>query len=364
MYKLKEKNKERKIIKSSIPVKINLTKDFLNQVKYLTTNIPSEEWSGVMFYDTKGEISNLNTFEITPVYIYLMDIGNGVKTDFSYTEELAKFKMDNPQYLGKTFGKIHSHNMMNAFMSGTDIEDLHQNSTMYNMYLSIVTNNNLVFDGGIDINYNIKEKITKISFVNTKGENVEQEESEKDVKVTEFHNLTFLVEKEVIKVSDKFKERFDEVKKKKEKKKMSQNLLNFGAYDNYDFDDTSDSINDEDILNILCNSLINANKDFSTLSEKYKESLIQNTITEKMIKCENNKQLEKIVKEVETKINKGVKNFLSNKILVNRVNSELVLNEKVKYYLLNIVEELSAVLFNNNEASLADKMDEFYNLLN
>jgi hypothetical protein len=100
-----------KVVKKSIPVQnlngdipVIISEKVLNQIKYLVSKIDKVEWSGVLFYSTKGEITNPKTFEVTLEYIYAMDKGSGGATDYEFSEELVEFRMNNPESLGWKIG--------------------------------------------------------------------------------------------------------------------------------------------------------------------------------------------------------------------------------------------------------------------
>lgn len=383
----KEKKDDRIINKNSTNIHINITRNFLDQIKYLTKNIDdSLEWSGVMFYETKGEVSNLQKFEITPTYIYLMDIGGGATTDFDYTTELTEFKMNNPQFIGKTFGKIHSHNKMNAFMSETDISDLHDNSKMYNMYLSIVTNNNLDFNGGIDINYKLIDKSMKYSFINSLGKEIIKKFSKKNVKYVEHHELDFYIEEDKVTVTEDFKKRVVEVKKKKENEiknaYVTQGSMNFGynPYDNnhnsnnygindnhsvYHTDIYSNNVidyEDNDILNIMYYSLFGSEFTFFGDVDR-KTSIIYKAVMDKVTECRTIKELDKFSKEIKENINKNIRIYLEKKGKAN-IDNQTILIERFNFYLSETFDELQAVLQDQGEVELASKIEQFSEIFN
>jgi hypothetical protein len=56
-----------------------------------------------------------------------------------------------PEALNWKIGLIHSHNSMSTFFSGTDLEEIYENSKAHNYYLSIITNNKNELIGKIAI---------------------------------------------------------------------------------------------------------------------------------------------------------------------------------------------------------------------
>lgn len=127
-----------------IPLKIN--KEVLDQIKYLCKSIPKEEWSGVLFYTTKGSITKPNKFSIEIKTILPLDKGTSVFTSYDLDERFINFlEEDFEERSTWKVGHIHSHNVMKVFFSGTDIEELLDNAPKHNMYLSLIVNNYMEF---------------------------------------------------------------------------------------------------------------------------------------------------------------------------------------------------------------------------
>ena len=129
-------------------IKIIISDQIMNEIKYLTTRIASVEWSGILFYSTMNDIDS-DDFVITLESIYPMDKGSGGATDYAFTEEFVGYRMDNPATLKMNFGHIHSHNTMPAYFSSVDMDEMNLNSENHNYYVSIVVNNALDIVGRI-----------------------------------------------------------------------------------------------------------------------------------------------------------------------------------------------------------------------
>lgn len=111
------------------------------QISFLCRNVPSKEWSGVLFFTTTGTFGQ-EDFAVTGEELFLMDIGNATYTEYDFTDpRFVKFMMANPAIMSMTRGHIHSHNTMGVFFSGTDDSELVENSKFYNFYLSLIVNN-------------------------------------------------------------------------------------------------------------------------------------------------------------------------------------------------------------------------------
>lgn len=101
---------------------------------------PGREWSGVLFYSSTGVFGEDN-FQIVAEEFYLMDIGSSTFTGYDYEPEFISLLMNNPRLLKLKKGHIHSHNTMNVFFSGTDTDEIRDNSEFHNYYFSLIVNN-------------------------------------------------------------------------------------------------------------------------------------------------------------------------------------------------------------------------------
>lgn len=109
----------------------------------MCAQVNKDEWSGMLFYDTFGDLGN-DDFRIVANEFYLLDIGHSTYTEYDLTKpdpEFIKFLMTNKHIMNMKKGHIHSHNTMGVFFSGTDDKELIENSEHHNFYLSIIVNN-------------------------------------------------------------------------------------------------------------------------------------------------------------------------------------------------------------------------------
>lgn len=124
-----------------------------NQIQYLCTRISEVEWSGILFHDIEGNIDDLSTVKLYAQELLLMNKGTKGYTEYDYDGEFTKFLKSKVNGDMKEFVKllkqkdknrishIHSHNNMSVFFSGTDTQELVDNSEFYNYYLSLIVNN-------------------------------------------------------------------------------------------------------------------------------------------------------------------------------------------------------------------------------
>jgi hypothetical protein len=186
---------------------MNITEAFLNKVKFLCKNIPRVEWSGMLFYNIDGTIKDPENMVITPIEIFIRDIGKAASTAYEYDEKCLEFVEKNDLYMAK-HGMIHSHNTMNVFFSGVDIDELHENAMNHNIYLSLVVNN-------------FMDMVAKVVFLGKGMKFVCPDEDGNEynfevegVKSTLFlYDCKLLFPKDEVVVDDSFAETFEEVKK-------------------------------------------------------------------------------------------------------------------------------------------------------
>ena len=98
--------------KSSIIIPLEVNK----KIKYLCSNIPNNEWSGVLIYKRTGDLDNIPELSFTAVDVFLMDKGTAAATDYEFGVELIKLYDAHPEYMEDHYiGQIHSHNNMGKY---------------------------------------------------------------------------------------------------------------------------------------------------------------------------------------------------------------------------------------------------------
>lgn len=126
-------------------INLHLPDEFTDKVKWLCKKCPRNEWSGILYYQMEGTITDPSNVKLTAKDIFLMDIGSKTHTAYSFDEEVLNYEMDeamsNPEFGTYIRGHIHSHNDMKVFFSGEDDSELTDNAPNHNIYLSIIVNN-------------------------------------------------------------------------------------------------------------------------------------------------------------------------------------------------------------------------------
>lgn len=124
-------------------IEIRMPQQILDKIKFSCRAINKVEWSGILFYKPVGDI-NQEGFSVDLIDILLMNKGTAAYTEYEFDENVAMFMMAN-KLMDCKMGHIHSHNTMGVFFSGTDMEELNDNSACHNYYLSLIVNNFMDF---------------------------------------------------------------------------------------------------------------------------------------------------------------------------------------------------------------------------
>lgn len=69
-----------------------------------------------------------------------MNIGTASYTSFDYSEDILDVYDEYPELEEYNTGLIHTHHTMDAYFSNTDMEELEDNASLYNFYLSLIVN--------------------------------------------------------------------------------------------------------------------------------------------------------------------------------------------------------------------------------
>ena len=86
---------------------LKVSRQFNDKIKYLCSKINAVEWSGMLFYESKGEIKSEEGVEITLVDIYLMHKGSQGATEYDYDQEVMDYYDQYPERFGMKYGHVH-----------------------------------------------------------------------------------------------------------------------------------------------------------------------------------------------------------------------------------------------------------------
>jgi len=117
-----------------------LSETVQKKINHLCKVINTVEWSGCMFYSIEGTLLSPETLKIEIVDLIPLDKGTTGFTEYSFDERVMQYLITN-DYFHLKIGHIHSHHNMKTFFSGTDLEEVNENSEHMNPYLSLIVNN-------------------------------------------------------------------------------------------------------------------------------------------------------------------------------------------------------------------------------
>lgn len=153
--------------------------------RYLCNKYPGLEWCGILFYSEEGTISDPNNYQVHVNYLYPMDVGTAGSTTIENYEEVLDAIEKYPELDDMKQGFIHSHNSMETFFSGTDVQQLIDGANQYDYFLSVITNNDAEYIARISFKLDADVKIgiskseykidSKVGYFNCKVETLEPE---------------------------------------------------------------------------------------------------------------------------------------------------------------------------------------------
>lgn len=106
-----------------------------HKISYLCLQLPSTEWSGILYYSVDSDQNILIGQDVQ-----LLNIGTTVATEFDISPEVISYMTEN-DLLDCQTGLIHSHHTMATFFSSTDMNTLKQQGKDRNKFLSLIVNN-------------------------------------------------------------------------------------------------------------------------------------------------------------------------------------------------------------------------------
>jgi hypothetical protein len=133
-----ENKKKLKLIKLNNSPKLILGQKLMSYVNFLHKNISEKEWSGILFYKVEGSINNINNMVLKANHFMLKDIGTAASTGYSFDESIIDYYDYYPETEDMKLGMAHTHHSMKNYFSGTDEDELRDNSEHHNYYLSVI----------------------------------------------------------------------------------------------------------------------------------------------------------------------------------------------------------------------------------
>lgn len=137
-----------KIEKSSGVYKMIISSNLEKKIRYLCNKVFNVEWSGALFYTYSGSFEN-NDLTITGIDLLLLDIGTSTYTEFDMSPKVIAYMAEHPELLDCQIGLVHSHSVMAAFFSGTDLQTLKEEGIDRNHFVSLIVNNEGTYTAAI-----------------------------------------------------------------------------------------------------------------------------------------------------------------------------------------------------------------------
>lgn len=216
-----------KMRKSKSSYKIIVSKFLEKKIRHLCQNIPTTEWSGMLFYKKGGEFQD-GTLIVTAVDLVLLDIGTSTYTEFDITPEVVAYQVDN-DLLDCEIGLIHSHNVMKAFFSNTDINTLREYGSQMNHFVSLIVNNEGIYSAAITRKILVKDTVVRKMLFNSFNDEKKEDRTSftNEVEIIQYFDLKVEVEGRVS--FDSLDERIEELKKKG-KRYLQTSLYQYQEY--------------------------------------------------------------------------------------------------------------------------------------
>jgi len=123
---------------------VTISKNVASDVYYLHSTCGATEWSGILFYTVEeGDILDGvsdKPIDITLTYFFPLDIGTPGYTEFDFGETLIDIFTEHPELMTSKYGIMHTHHGMTSYFSGTDTATLHEQSPIFDYFLSVIVN--------------------------------------------------------------------------------------------------------------------------------------------------------------------------------------------------------------------------------
>lgn len=116
-------------------------------IRHICARYPDNEFSGTLFYTVEGNFED-GSLVVRGKDFYVQDIGESTYTEFQNDVTLASYMVEHELW-GCCTGLMHSHNKMQTFFSSTDINTLHSEGDEQNHFVSLIINNDGLYNAAI-----------------------------------------------------------------------------------------------------------------------------------------------------------------------------------------------------------------------
>jgi len=239
----KQKEQKKAPVKADYPIvlaqgkgKLFLSEKLMEQINLLHNYAGDIEWSGPVLYSiNKGDIHNPKSFEIEAHAMYPMDIGTSGYTEYDFKPE-ETFDMHDyyPQILtdGWDMGHMHTHHNMKAYFSGTDEQELRDNTPNHAYYLSLIVNHKGEYVARLCVM--AKREVKGTSGIKYKNINGKDKTSATEIKYIQ--EIVYAIDLEVSYLQapqNSFMDEVLKIKARKEERAKQTKLDNASKYRNY-----------------------------------------------------------------------------------------------------------------------------------
>ena len=181
-------------------------------MKFLCTYINTVEWSGCTFYSIEGDLTKPDELSILVHDMIPLDKGSAAFTEYNFDGRVMKY-MNEMDYFDLKIGHLHSHHNMKTFFSGTDLDEVMENSEFIKPYLSIIINN--AYDFSCKLAFRIKEKTPTTYEFQDIDYTAKQFSIPSESEYVANYDCTVVIPMQEFSISDSFKHQFNEIMKPK-----------------------------------------------------------------------------------------------------------------------------------------------------
>lgn len=127
------------LVKQSSTYKLIVSLELEQKIRYYLDRFPRDEYSGTLFYTVSGSFETkdlvINAFDFL-----LQDIGTSGYTEFNQSPDVIGYMVEHPELLDEKVyqGLMHSHHILGAFFSGTDLATLREEGTDRIHFVSLI----------------------------------------------------------------------------------------------------------------------------------------------------------------------------------------------------------------------------------
>ena len=127
------------LVKQSSTYKLIVSPKLEQKIRYYLDRFPRDEYSGTLFYTVSGSFETkdlvINAFDFL-----LQDIGTSGYTEFNQSPDVIGYMVEHPELLDEKVyqGLMHSHHILGAFFSGTDLATLREEGTDRIHFVSLI----------------------------------------------------------------------------------------------------------------------------------------------------------------------------------------------------------------------------------